>query len=330
MSRINTFHRVNTNALACVSAHEMKPFYNFSKYCLYNLLLLAIICIFATPTTMALAAEQQETILSGKILPKLIAQPYLPFISIIEEILVEPGQAVKKDQPIISYKLNPEALRAIQREILFGANTEELKAQILDATQKLSTLSEERNKTRELVNANLAADRALIDIENSINHQRNKISLLRTTLNKQTDNFKIRLKELSGYFDGQITTIDNLPKTLYLKSLIDGNILSIAPNLYSGTQEEAGFVPFQIANLDTMVIIVQVYETELNTIKVGDTAKVVVPSLQDKEFIATVSRVAWVSSDLDVANPSFFTIELEISNPNLELRPGFKAIVHFE
>lgn len=345
MLPLNTFYKLSISIGNSIAICKNTYVYYFHKLFLYNLLLLAVVFSIAFPFSISIADEQQNlekppvnnpepehktTVLSGKILPKLTAQPYLPFISVIEQILVEPGQAVQKGQPIISYKLNAEALRALQREILFGANTEKLKSQILDAKQNLSTELIEHDKINELVKSNLAADRALIDIKKSIAHQRNKISLLQTTLNKETQNFEIRLSELSGYFGVNITTIDSLPEILYLKSLVSGNILSIASNLYVGTQVEAQFVPMQIANLDTMIIIVQVYETELNTIKVGDKAIVQIPSLQDKEFEAIVSRVSWLSTDLAVANPSFFTIELEIPNPNLELRPGFKAIVHFK
>ena len=32
---------------------------------------------------------------------------------------------------------------------------------------------------------------------------------------------------------------------------------------------------------------------------------------------------------MNVANPSYYTVELTVPNPDLELKPGFKAIVRF-
>ena len=110
---------------------------------------------------------------------------------------------------------------------------------------------------------------------------------------------------------------------------MDGHVLSVAPNLYPGTQLPAGNAPISIGQMNPMLIQVQVYEADLSRIKVGDTAMVQIPSLHDKEFSARVAKIAWTSNDMNVANPSFYTVELTVPNPDLELKPGFKAVVHF-
>ena len=72
-----------------------------------------------------------------------------------------------------------------------------------------------------------------------------------------------------------------------------------------------------------------VYEADVNSIAVDDVATVQIPSLQDKEFMATVSEISWASTDMNVGNPSYYTVELTVPNPTLELKPGFNAIVLF-
>ena len=32
---------------------------------------------------------------------------------------------------------------------------------------------------------------------------------------------------------------------------------------------------------------------------------------------------------MNVANPSYYTVEITVPNPDLELKPGFKAVVRF-
>ncbi|MBQ1539560.1 MAG: efflux RND transporter periplasmic adaptor subunit, partial [Desulfovibrio sp.] len=74
---------------------------------------------------------------------------------------------------------------------------------------------------------------------------------------------------------------------------------------------------------------VPVYEGDIGAVKVGDKAVVQIPSLQDRKFEATVKDIDWISSDMNVASASYYTVKLTIPNPDLLLKPGFKAVVRF-
>ena len=41
-------------------------------------------------------------------------------------------------------------------------------------------------------------------------------------------------------------------------------------------------------------------------------------------------KFLWLSTDMNVANPSYYNVELTVPNPDLILKPGFKAVVRFE
>lgn len=92
----------------------------------------------------------------------------------------------------------------------------------------------------------------------------------------------------------------------------------------------AGSAPVQVGQLNPVLIQVPVYEADISAIKKEDTAEVEIPSLDNKKFAATVSEISWVSTDMNVANPSYYTVELTVPNPDLELKPGFKAVVRFK
>ena len=61
----------------------------------------------------------------------------------------------------------------------------------------------------------------------------------------------------------------------------------------------------------------------------GDSVAVEIPSLGNKAFTGKVTEISWVSNDMSVANPSYYTVEITVPNPDLELKPGFKAVVRF-
>lgn len=285
---------------------------------------LAAFCL-ASPA----AAEEDATILTGKVIPPVVRPAPAPFDAIIEEILVKPGDAVKKGAPLMIYRLQDEAERQVQRELTNGAGTEQLKGQVLDLEREMTNLKAERNKTRQLVSSGLGSRQALTRQEENLAAIQNRINLLRSTINKTENNFSSRLKELETYFGQPVKEGETLPQTLVLTSPIDGHVLSVAAAMNPGQLISAGSSPIQVGQLNPVLIQIPVYESEVNTIKEGDTADVEIPSLGGKVFKGVVNEISWISSSMEVSQPSYYTVEVTVPNPDLILKPGFKAIVRF-
>lgn len=275
------------------------------------------------------AADVDNT-LTGKVVSTVMRPVLMPFNAIVEEILVSPGSQVEAGSALLKYRLQDEAERVLQREVTNGAGTENLKAQILDARGELATLEAERNKTRQLVSSGLGSRQALRRLEDSVASAESRIQLLESTIRKMESNFQSRLNELEGYFGQPIAEGATLPDILTLSSPIKGYVLSLAPGLNPGQLLEAGSSPVQVGQLDPVLVQIPVYETELNRISVGDPVEVDIPSLNTRPFPGVVSEISWISSDMDVTSPSYYTVEVTVPNPELLLKPGFKAIVRFK
>ncbi len=305
---------------------------NTFKRCMCGCAVLSVLVLgsWGSWGTCAHAAEEaRTTILSGKVVSMVTRAKALPFTGIVEELLVSSGQEVAANEVLMKYSLTEEAKRALQKELLQGAGTEDTKAQILTLRGELSSLKAQSNKARQLASAGLGSSQASARSADEVKLLQERIELLQQTLQKKEESFKQRLDELSGYFGAPITSGSDLPKLLVLTSPMAGHVLSVAPHAEKGAQLGAGSTPVLVGKMDPMGIQVQVYEGEIGRIQVGDKASVTIPSLNDKAFEATVSQIAWTSSSLDVAQPSYFTVELTIPNAQLELKPGFKAVVQF-
>lgn len=275
-------------------------------------------------------AQEAVTILTGKVVTTVTRAAPLPFNAVVEEVLVRPGDPVHAGAPLMRYRLQDEAERILQREVTMGAGTEQLKSQVLDMQRQLATIAADRNKTRQLVSSGLGSRQALSRIEDNVESLKNKIELTREIIRKNESNFKARLAELSGYYGQEIREGGHLPDTLLLTSPITGYVLSVAPGLNPGQLLMAGATPIQVGQLNPVLIQVPVYEAEINDIHVGDSADVEIPSLGNRKFRGIVSEISWISTDMNVASPSYYTVELTVPNPDLILKPGFKAIVRFE
>lgn len=287
---------------------------------------LAVCCCWSTPAI----AQEAVTILTGKVVTTVSRAVPMPFNSVVEEVMVKPGDAVEDGSALVRYSLQDEAERILQREVTNGAGTEQLKSQVLDMQRQLATLSADRNKTRQLVSSGLGSRQALERLEDNVASLKERIELTRNIIRKTESNFKERLSELSGYYGHPIKEGETLPQILTLTSPIKGYVLSVAPALNPGQLLMAGTAPVQVGQLNPVLIQVPVYEAEINSIAVGDSADVEIPSLNNRKFKGIVNEISWISTDMNVASPSYYTVELTVPNPDLILKPGFKAIVRFD
>lgn len=274
-------------------------------------------------------ADDSSTILTGKVITTVTRGVPMPFNAVVDELLVKPGDAVEDGSPLLRYHLQEDAERILQKELTNGAGTEGIRGQILDLERELATLTAERNKTKQLVSSGLGSRQALARQESNVNAIKSRIELMRSTVRKTESNFKSRLKELEGYFGQPIKEGGHLPTTLVLTSPIKGYVLSVGAALYPGQLIAAGSSPVFVGQLNPVIIQIPVYEAEINRIKVGDSAEVEIPSLDNRTFKGIVNEISWISTDMDVANPSYYTVEVTVPNPDLVLKPGFKAIVRF-
>ncbi|MBQ7586119.1 MAG: efflux RND transporter periplasmic adaptor subunit [Desulfovibrionaceae bacterium] len=270
-----------------------------------------------------------ETILTGKVLAPVMRQEPMPFNAIIDQVLVKPGDPVKKNAPLLRFHLQREAERLLQKEITLGSNTEELRGKILELEREQTRLEAMRNKNRQLVASGLGSRQGLNRQEGELRALGDRIVLLRKTIKKAEDSFGARLRELERYYSVPLSEGSLLPdKDLILPSPLDGYVLSVA-SIFPGSLLPQGATPIVVGSLDPMLIQVPVYEGEIKDIKEGAIAKVEIPSLGNKVFSAKVTEISWVSNDMNVAQPSYFTVKLMLSNPKFELKPGFKAVVRF-
>ena len=269
---------------------------------------------------LAAPAMAVETTATGKVVATVTRDVRLPFNAVIDEVLVRPGDAIKAGDPLVRYHLQDEAERVLQREVTTGAATESLRGQILDL---------ERELVQARAASGLGSRQALGRLEESVRSLQHRIELTQISIKKNEESFRARLKELEGYYGQPIREGETLPDQLVLTSPIDGYVLQLMPNLNPDVLLPAQATPVTVGQLDPVLIQVPVYEGDLGRIKEGGHARVEIPSLGDKVFSATITEISWISTNMDVAQPSYYTVELTVPNSQLELKPGFKALVRF-
>lgn len=104
-------------------------------------------------------------------------------------------------------------------------------------------------------------------------------------------------------------------KTLTFHSPISGVVTK--KDIVEGMRIEAGAMPYEIVDLSTVWVLVDVYETDLRVVKVGLAAKLELNAFPDREFLG---KVVFVDPLLD---PRTRTVKVRLTfpNPTGELKP---------
>lgn len=100
----------------------------------------------------------------------------------------------------------------------------------------------------------------------------------------------------------------------------------VEKNVVEGAQVAAGTLVYRIADLDQVWIEVQVYESDLPHVRVGQDVRVTVPYLPDREFEGRVGFVyPYVDPETRTAR-----VRIELENADLALRPDMYANAAFD
>lgn len=127
---------------------------------------------------------------------------------------------------------------------------------------------------------------------------------------------KLKLLKLSNAQIRRIENTSELITNFDIYSDVSGVVTErmVSTGDYVGT----GSVLFEVANLSSVWVVLDVYETDLSWLKEGSTITFTVPAIPGKEFKA---KVAFVTPVLD-AGTRAVEVRAEVLNPNKQLKPG--------
>ena len=109
-----------------------------------------------------------------------------------------------------------------------------------------------------------------------------------------------------------------------LKAPFGGTITNV--DVLPGDQVSTGKVAFRLDDLSHLLVDVQVSEVDINRIQVGQTVSMTFDAILGKEYLGIVNQVANVGNL--VAGVVEFQVTVELTNADLEVKPGMTAAVN--
>jgi HlyD family secretion protein len=279
-------------------------------------------------TTEAIKSRDLEAVVSasGKIQPKRLVNISAETSGRVVDLAVNEGDRIKKGQFLL--QIDPKSLRsrvegnAASLESAEGAlsqlrqSTETARVQLDQAQQ---TLTRQRNlwaqqlTTKEALekaeNDVRAAQSALQEREKQAAAQSSRISQERATLDSaRYDLTKVRME---SPIDGIVTR----------RNIQQGETAVI------GTMNNAGTVLLQLADMSVIQAEVEVDETNIPNVQLGQIAKITIDALPDKSFKGHVSEIGnspiQTAGGTTATQATNFKVVVVLDEEVPDVRPGF-------
>ena len=250
---------------------------------------------------------------SGKIYPvdEVKISPDVP--GEVKELLVKEGDDVKAGQLLV--RINPKIYQSNVERTVAALNSAKANASSADAAIEQMTAQVEKAKADFERNEKLFNDH-VISIQDYTNYKsalRNMQAQLDAAMqNKNAAKFNIKSAEAN-----MNESNENLSKTIIVAPM-SGTITQLnieKGERVVGTSQMAGTEMMRIANLDAMEVRVDVSESDVVKIHVGDSTHIKVDAYTDKEFLGYVTEVAnasKTSSNGATEQATTFTVKIKI------------------
>lgn len=285
----------------------------------------------------------------------------------VTEILVKEGDRVKKGQLLlrtedVQQQAGVQAQRAAVRSARADAQVQEAavhsataslqtaQANLAQAQAKLQQARDDFSRSQQMFKQELISrqtfDQALSNYQvaeaavQSSNAQvaQAKAQLSQATYNRDVSHARVLQAQ------AQLVSIENQRDQTIYRAPFDGVITYLpvheGENVVPGIQNAAGSALFQVSNLSVINAVVNVDETDILGIKMGQPAEVTIDAVPDKKFKGRVSEIGMsalsstsgqttTSSSQSTASSSGeakdFTVSVTLDDPPPGLRPGLSA-----
>jgi HlyD family secretion protein len=282
-----------------------------------------------TVTTETVQKRDLEAIVSasGKIQAKTQINISSDVMGRVTELAVEEGQRVKKGQFLMQIDPRNQRTAAERSEAsLAGTRSqlEETRQAIATARENLNLSRETLRRQKELWAQQLTTRDALDRAENEVKIRETQLRQAEQALSTQEQRIRETQASLSGArYDLSKTRIESPVDGLIVRRNIEqGETVVI------GTMNNAGTVLLTVADMSIIEAEVEVDETDIPSVQIGQVAKVRIDALPDRTFSGKVTEVGNSPIQTTTAGTTGqtatnFKVTIQLDSEIPEVRPGF-------
>ena len=290
---------------------------------------------FRRPQHLQVAAEtirkrDLEAIVSasGKIQPKRQVNISANTMGRVTRLAVEEGQRVKQGQFLL--EIDPRSLSGQLQRGEAGV------AAAQSSLQQSRTLVEQARATLELADQNLKRQQELwkegLTTKEAFDRAQNDVNVRQAELRAREQDVKTREQQIRQEQAALETTRYNLSQ-IVIESPMDGLVtrrnIEQGENVVVGTMNNAGTVLLTIADMSVIEAEVEVDETDVPNVALGQRAKVTIDAVENQTFTGRVTEIG--NSPIQAAGAAAtgqrqatnFKVVVTLDQEVPDVRPGF-------
>jgi HlyD family secretion protein len=292
----------------------------------------------------ALRTRDLESLVSasGKIQPKTQVNISANTTGRVTRLAVEEGQRVKAGEFLL--EIDPRSLEGqLQRgEASVAAaesslaqartNVEQARTSVEQAQTQLELARQTLKRQQDLWKEGLTTKQELERAENEVKVRENDVKSRESDVKARTQDIQTREQQIKQEQAALATTRYNLNQVI-LNSPIDGLVtrrnIEQGETAVMGTMNNAGTVLLTIADMSVLEAEVEVDETEIPFVNLGQPAKITIDAVPDRTFKGHVTEIgnspiqATTTQTSGQRQATTFKVKITIDEPVPDVRPGF-------
>ena len=244
----------------------------------------------------------------------------------VTRLAVEEGDRVKAGQFLL--EIDPNALRGtVQRGeaavAAAQAGLAQTKVNVETARANLALAQTQVKRQRDLWAQQLTTKEQLDKSENDVKIAETELAARQAAVSSsaQMINQEAATLDTSRYNLRQVTLVAPFDGIVTRRNIEEGE------NVVVGTMNNAGTQLLTVADMSVIQAEVEVDETDIPSVQIGQTAKITIDALQDKTFTGRVTEIG--NSPIQQTSTSAgqqatnFKVKVQIDQQIPEVRPGF-------
>ena len=262
---------------------------------------------------------------SGKVRAKTTVNISANTMGRVTKLAVEEGDRVKSGQFLL--EIDPRNLRtqvergdaglSAQRTAVLQARTA-LESAKLQLQLSKDTLKRQQDLWKEQLTTKETLDRAVNDVavrERDVETRQSEIEMQTT-----------RIRQMQADLDSAKYGLSQVTIDSPIDGIVTRRSIELGENVMIGTMNNAGTVLLTVADMSVIEAELEVDETDIPNVKIGQTASVTIDAIPDKKFTAKVTEVG--NSPIQAAAAASsqainFKVVVTIDGQIPEVRPGF-------
>lgn len=262
---------------------------------------------------------------SGKIQAKTTINISANTMGRVMKLAVEEGDIVRKDQFLL--EIDPRAARTqVERNeagiVAQRTAVDQARVQLESTRTQLKLAQDNLKRQQDLWRDQLATKEALDRAENEVRVREREIELRQSEISMQTT----RVRQTAADLDNAKYNLSQVTIDSPIDGIVTRRNIELGETVVIGTMNIAGTVLLTIADMSVIETELEVDETDIPSLKLGQPAKITIDALPDQTFTGKVTEIG--NSPIQAAasattRATNFKVVVTLDGQIPDVRPGF-------